>query len=191
MQITQWARPGPCSNRLHHGSTAMARHPGRAMACQTYPPSSSNLKSSSLLLEKYFPKLAVHNGRGSSIQQTECACPCCVLYTHSRAAKRPLAASLPATPALGHRRCLIVFTVFRRAANDPEMFSVADRQEKGYNSALQATPMHSQGSARPHIRCHEKNCNSRIYGGVTHFPHIHQQCRQDTSTTNPRIPPIH
>ena len=52
-------------------------------------------------------------------------------YIHSRAAKRPLAASLPATPALGHRRCLIVFTVFRGAANDPEMFSVADRQEKG------------------------------------------------------------
>ena len=52
------------------------------------------------------------------------------VYTHSRAAKRPLAASLLATPALGHRRCLIVFTVFRGAANDPEMFSVADRQEK-------------------------------------------------------------
>ena len=33
----------------------------------------------------------------------------CVLYIHSRAAKRPLAASLPATPALGHRRCLIVW----------------------------------------------------------------------------------
>ena len=28
-------RPGSSSNRLHHGSTAMARHPGRAMACQT------------------------------------------------------------------------------------------------------------------------------------------------------------
>ena len=81
----------------------------------------------SLLLERYFPNLAVHNGRGFSIQPTESACPCCVLYTHSRAAKRPLAASLPATPALGHRRCLIVFTVFRGAANDPEMFSVADR----------------------------------------------------------------
>ena len=130
MQITQWARPGPCSNRLHHGSTAMARHPGRAMACQTYPPSSSNLKSSSLLLERHFPKLAVHNGRGSSIQQTECACPCCVLNTHRRAAKRPLAASLPATPALGHRRCLIVFTVFRGAANDPEMFSVLTGKKK-------------------------------------------------------------
>ena len=78
----------------------------------------------SLLLERYFPKLAVHNGRGCSIQPTESACPCCVLYTHSRAAKRPLAASLPATPALGYRRCLIVFTVFRMAANDPEMFSL-------------------------------------------------------------------
>ena len=91
------------------------------MACQTYPPSSSSLKSSSLILERYFPKLAVHNGRGFSIQQTECARPCCVLCTHSRAAERPLAASLPATPALGHRRCLIVFTVFRGAANDPEI----------------------------------------------------------------------
>ena len=101
----------------------------------------------------YFPRLAVHNGMCFSIQQTECACPCCVLYTHSREAKRPLVASLPATPALGHRRCLIVFT--------------------------------------PYIRCHEKDCNSRIYGGVTQFPHVHQQCRQDTSSTNPRIPPIH
>ena len=49
----------------------------------------------------------------------------------------------------------------------------------------------SQGSARPQIRCHEKDCNSRIYGGVTHVPHVHQQCRQDTLSTNPRIPPIH
>ena len=94
------------------------------------PPSFSDLKSSSLLLEMYFPRLAVHNGMCFSIQQTECACPCCVLYKHSRAAKRPLTASLPDTPALGHRRCLIAFTVFRGAGNDPEMFSVADRQEK-------------------------------------------------------------
>ena len=48
----------------------------------------------------------------------------------------------------------------------------------------------SQGSARPHI-CHEKDCNSRIYSGDTHFPQIHQQSRQDTSATNPRIPPLH
>ena len=50
--------------------------------------------------------------KGFSIQQTECACPCCVLYTLSRAAKRPLAASLLATLALGHRRCLIVSRSF-------------------------------------------------------------------------------
>ena len=72
-----------------------------------FPPSSSDLKSSSLLLEMYFPRLAVHNGMCFSIQQTECVCLCCVLYTHNRAGKRPLAASLPATLALGHRRCLI------------------------------------------------------------------------------------
>ena len=73
--FTQWARPGPCSNRLHHGSTATARHPGRA---------------------------AVGWRPQQKAFQTECACPCCILYTHRRAAKRPLAASLPATPALGH-----------------------------------------------------------------------------------------
>ena len=146
MQITQWARPGPCSKRLHHGSTAMARHPGRAMACQTYPPSSSNLKSSSLLLERYFPKLAVHNGRGSSIQQTECARPCCVLCTHSRAAERPLAASLPATPALRHRRCLIVFTVFRGAADDPEI-------HRATNSWNTASAVHLPESIHPPATC--------------------------------------
>ena len=41
----------------------------------------------------------------------------CPEYTHSRAAKRPFAA-FPATPALGHRRCLIAFTVFRGAQCD-------------------------------------------------------------------------
>ena len=48
------------------------------------PPSSSDLKSSSLLLEMYFPRLAVHNGMCFFIQPTDCVCPCCVLYTHSR-----------------------------------------------------------------------------------------------------------
>ena len=91
------------------------------------------------------------------------------LYTHF-AAKRPLAASLSVTPALGHRRCLIVFTVFRGAANDREMFSVAGRQER---IQLQATPMHVL-KVLFDIRCHEKDCN-----------------RQDTSSPNPRIPPIH
>ena len=50
--------------------------------------------------------------KGFSIQQTECACPCCVLYTLSSAAKKPLAASLLATLALGHRRCLTVSRSF-------------------------------------------------------------------------------
>ena len=50
--------------------------------------------------------------KGFSIQHTECGCPCCVLYTLRRAAKRPLAASLLATLALGHRRCLIVSRSF-------------------------------------------------------------------------------
>ena len=49
----------------------------------------------------------------------------------------------------------------------------------------------SQGSARPHIRCHEKDCNSRIYGGVSHFPHINLQSQKDTSSANLRIPSIH
>ena len=134
MQITQWARPGLCSNRLHHGSTAMACHPGRAMACQT------------------------------------------VLYTHSRAAKRPLAASLPATPSLSYRGCLIVFTVFRVAANDPEMFSLRCMFSRF------CTPSHTLP---------RKGLQQPNNGGVTHFPHVHQQCWQDTLSTNPRIPPIH
>ena len=52
--------------------TAMARHTERAMTCQTYPPSSSNFKSNALLLERYFPKLAVHNGRGSHSTDRMC-----------------------------------------------------------------------------------------------------------------------
>ena len=65
-------------------------------------------------------------------------CSCCVLYTHSRAAKRPHAASLPATPALGYRRCLIVFPVFRGAANDPEI----DRANPSTTCALVHTECH-------------------------------------------------
>ena len=45
----------------------------------------SRMRSGTIFLQ---PQRAVHNGRGSSIQQTECACPCCVLHTHSRAAKK-------------------------------------------------------------------------------------------------------
>ena len=77
--VQLWRPPGVNNNseecKSHSGhaqvhaqnvsTMALPRHPGRAMTFQTYPPSSSNLKSSSLLLEKYFPKLAVHNGRGS------------------------------------------------------------------------------------------------------------------------------
>ena len=123
--FTQWARPDPCSNRLHHGSTAMARHPGRAMALQTYPPSSYRLHG------------------------------------------------LP------------------RAANDPEMFSVADRQEKDTTPpSKQLRCMYSRFSTPSHT-LHEKDCNSRIYGGLTHFPHIHQQCRLDTWSTNIKINTCH
>ena len=77
-----------------------------------FPPSSSNLKKQLFITGKVLSETG--NGLpplGSSgmpsttkgvlsIQQIECAYPCCALYTHSRAAKKPLAASLPATPAL-------------------------------------------------------------------------------------------
>ena len=106
------------------------------------PHSSSSLKSSCLLLERYFPKLAVHNGRGFFIQQTESARPCCVLRTHSRAAERPLAASLPATPA------------FRGAANDPEF----DRATNSWDTAsvvhLPQSIYPSATCALVHIECH-------------------------------------
>ena len=55
--------------------------------------------------------------------------------------------------------------------------------------ALQATPMHVL-KVLFDLFCHEKDCNSRIYGGVSHFPHINLQSRQETSSPNPRIPPI-
>ena len=166
-------------------SIAMARHPGRAMACQTLSAQLFQLQKQLFITGEVLSE-AGRSQRKGFLHPTDRMClRCCVLYTHShsRAAKRPLAASLSVTPALGHRRCLIVFTVFRGAANDREMFSVAGRQEKGSNCDAC-----SQGSARPDIRCHEKNCNSRIYGGVTHFAHIHLQSRQDTSSPNPRIP---
>ena len=99
-----------CSKRLHHGSTSMARHPGRAMACKTYPSSSFNLKSRSLLLERYFPKLAVHNGRGF-IQQTDLlmlrpiytqSCgketPCGKSPSHTRVGLQALVDRLPGLP---------------------------------------------------------------------------------------------
>ena len=70
-----------------------------------------------LLLERYFPKLAVHNGRYSSIQQTQ-----------SCGKETPCGKS-PSHLALGHRRCLIV-SGFLRGCERPEMFSIADRQEK-------------------------------------------------------------
>ena len=89
-----------------------------------FPLSSFNFKSSSLLLERYFLKLAVHNGRGSSIQQTECACVV-ASYIHTVMRQRD-----PLRQVSQPRRCLIVFTVFRGAANDREMSSVAGRQAK-------------------------------------------------------------
>ena len=100
-------------------------------------PSSSSFKSS-LILETYFPKLAGDNGRCSSIQQTECACPCCVLCTPSRAAKRPLAASLSAPP-VGSQALLDRFG-FRGAANDLEMFSVLTGKKR-IQLRSQITPM--------------------------------------------------
>ena len=74
------SRPNRC---LHYGSTAMARYPGRAMACQLIPPSSI-LKSSSYWRCTF----------RSWPSTTEGIPP---YNRHSRAAKRPLAASLPAT----------------------------------------------------------------------------------------------
>ena len=73
-------------------------------------------------------------------------CSCCVLYTHSRATKRPHAASLPATPALGYRRCLIVFPVFRGAANDPEI-------DRATNSWDTASVVHLPQSIYPSATC--------------------------------------
>ena len=123
----------------------MARHPGRAMACQTLsaqPPPTS--KAALYYWRGTFgswqrPAAAwqqwdgVHNRRGSPIQQTECACPCCVPFLHTVGRQRdPLRQVSQPHPRWGicirkhflitscsHRRCLIVFTVFRGAANDP------------------------------------------------------------------------
>ena len=100
---------------------------------------------------------------------------CCVLYAHSRAAKRPLAASPSVTPALGHRRCLIVFTVFCGAANNHEMFSVAGRQAKD------TTPPFKQ------LRC----MFSRfflIYFATKRFQQPNLWWSQSLSTHEPAIP---
>ena len=110
------------------------------------------------LLERYFPKLAVHNGRYSSIQQTQ-----------SCGKETPCGKS-PSHLALGHRHCLIV-SGFPRGCERPEMFSVADRQEKKPTPSFKQLRCMFSRFARRHIRCHEKDCNS--------CPHIHQRSRQD------------
>ena len=136
-------------------------------------PSSSDLKSSSLLLEMYFP-------RHVFLHPTDRMClPMLRPYTHSRAAKRPLAASLPATPALGHRRCLIVFTASAGLKTTLRCFQLLTGKKRIQLRSPSNSDACSQGSARP-LGCHEKNCTSRIYGGVTHFVHMHQQSREDS-----------
>ena len=87
MQTSQWAR-------LAHDQTVTTMTPPSWHATLDGQWHANRFAE----LETYFPKLAGDNERCSSIQQTECACPCCVLCTPSRVAKRPLAASLPATP---------------------------------------------------------------------------------------------
>ena len=166
----------------------MARHPGQAMACQlirrALQPQKQLFITRDVLSEAGRAQRKVF-----SIQQTERVCPCCVLYTHSRAAKRPLAASLPATPALGHRRCLIVSGFSAGLQTTLRCFQLLTGKKRIQLRPPSNSDACSQGFARPHMRCHGKNCNSRIYGGVTHFPHIHQQSRQD-SVHQSLIPPI-
>ena len=92
--------------------------PDGAMACQTF--SSKFLQPQKATLH-YWKGIfgnwqrpaaawqqwdAVHNKRGFPIQQIECAFPCCAQKTHSRAAKKPLAVGLPATPALAQLQSL-------------------------------------------------------------------------------------
>ena len=109
MQITQWARTGPCSKRLHHGSTTppWTGNDIPNVSAELLQPQKQLIITGEVLSEA-----GRSQRKGFSIQQPECACPCCVLYTLSRAAKRPLAASLLATLALGHRRCLNVSRSF-------------------------------------------------------------------------------
>ena len=59
------------------------------MTCQTYPPSSSNFKSNALLLERYFPKLAVHNGRSSHSTDRMCLSMLRPMHTQSCGRETP------------------------------------------------------------------------------------------------------
>ena len=149
-------KPGPCSNRLQHGSTAMARFPGRAMACQLIrpaPPTSKAVFTGEVLSEAGRPqrKIFLHTTDKSCGKETPCG-------------------KSPSHLALGHRRCLIV-SGFPRGCERPEMFSVADRQEKKPTPSFKQLRCMFSRFARRHIRCHEKDCNS--------CPHIHQRSRQD------------
>ena len=106
------------------------------------------------------------------------------LITHSRAAKRPLAASLSHTrvgPQALPDRFHVSSAGLRTTMRCFQLLAGKQR----IHSALQATPMHVL-KVLSDIFCHEKDCNSRIYGGVSHFPHINLQSRQDTSSPNLR-----
>ena len=90
----------PSSPWLHrHGTPPRSGNGMPNVTAQLYQPQKQLFITGEVLSEA-----GRSQRKGFSIQQTECACPCCVLYTLSRAAKRPLAASLLATLALGHRR---------------------------------------------------------------------------------------
>ena len=75
------------------------------------------------------------------------------IYTQSCGKETPCGKS-PSDTRIGSQ-ALLDRLVFRGAAHDPEMFSVADRQEKNSTPLSNNSDACSQGSARPHIRCHE------------------------------------
>ena len=146
------------------------------MACQTYLSSTFNLKqvfiTGKVLSEAARPQQKVFlHPTDTVVRQRD-----------------PLRQVSP--PALGHRLFdrFRVFTGLRTTLGCFQLLTGKKRIQLRLPSNSDAC---SQGSARPHISCHEKDCNGRIYSGVSHFPHKNLQSRQDTSSPNPRILPIH
>ena len=97
------------------------------------------------------------------------------IYTQSCGKETPCGKSLPTTPALGYRGCLIVFTVFRVAAKDPKMLSLRCMFSRF------CTPSHTLP---------RKGLQQPNNGGVTHFPHVHQHQSSHTSDSSRSTPAL-
>ena len=144
--MTQWAGPGPCSNRLHHGSTAMARHPGRAngmpnVTAQLFQPQKQLFITGEVLSE------AGRSQRKGVLHPTDRMCLPMLrpIYTQSCGKETPCGKS-PSHTRVGPQALLDRVTVFRRAANNLEI-------QRATNSWNTASAVHLPQSIHPPATC--------------------------------------